>query len=341
MDQQIKRLLATYKKKTIKLAELEFLMKSFLPTYAAFAEAVLQLEKQGILVMVKAKGRTSRTPSLAFNYRINKNLIVEDFHVELQHYRSTLHAAINLDLYYGKDPSLWKKDLPAILKIDAYIKEHGFPDDQVPAPERSYALVGDEKWIVEKGGKEVLERIGLFDRLQIIPVSEPLMFAINPKKIHEASQYHLIVENKTTYQGLLPALKETMFASLIYGSGKAVIKSMEQFSMQYPVEAKHHFFYFGDIDREGIAIWHSLDKKIKMILAMPFYQACLVKTPSIGKEYQREQITSLEQFLPFFSDEQQEQMKEMLANGKYHPQETLKTKELQQIWRESDWTNLI
>ncbi|UTW69411.1 hypothetical protein KHA80_21675 [Anaerobacillus sp. HL2] len=27
-------------------------------------------------------------------------------------------------------------------------------------------------------------------------------------------------------------------------------KSIEQFSNQYPISASHHFFYFGDIDKE-------------------------------------------------------------------------------------------
>lgn len=338
---KIKKLLTIFKKKTIKLAELEMMTKAIVPSYDSFSRLIIALEDEGVLVMVKSKGRTSRTPSLAFQYRINKSLLVENFHVSLQQYRGTLHPAINLDAYYGKDPLIWKKDLPYLVKIDSYLKKHAFPTDHVPAPERSYALVGDEKWIVEKGGKDVLERIGLFNLLKIIPVSEPLMFAINPITIQQEVQYHLIVENKTTYQGLLPALKDTQFSTLIYGSGKAVIKSIEQFSMQYPVVAKHYFYYFGDLDREGIAIWYALAKKIDLLLALPFYQACLTKEAALGKDYQREHVEALADFFSFFEIEQQDQMKAMLESGKYHPQETLKTKELQQIWRESDWTNLI
>lgn len=334
----IKKKLAIQTKKTIKLAELELMMKSTYPSYEVFSAAILTLENEGVLVMVKSRGRTTRTPSLAFLYRINKHLLTENFHMELQQYRGFLDARINLDTYYGKDPTLWKKDLPYIMKINDYLKKHSFPSDQVPAPERSYALVGDEKWIVEQGGKEVLERLGLFDQLKIIPVSEPLMFAINPVRTTDDTQFHLIVENKTTYQGLLPALEESVFSTLIYGSGKAVIKSIEQFPMQYPVVANHRFFYFGDLDREGIAIWHALAKKIDMILALPFYQACLMKEAAVGKAYQRDYQESLTNFLRFYSSDEQKQIEELLNNGKYHPQETLKTNELQQIWRETDWT---
>lgn len=330
----------TFKKKTVGLSELEQMMKPFIHTYEDFAKIVLQFEEEEILVMVKSKRRTNRSPSLAFQYRINKNELMGDYHKELQHYRSILHPSINLDLYYREDPVIWKNHLPFILKIDQFLKHSSFPKEQVPAPERSYELVGDEKWIVEQGGKEILERIGLFPLLKIIPVSEPLMFAINPIKINEKNQSHLIVENKTTYQGLLPVLTETDFSTLIYGCGKAVIKSIEQFPMQYPIAANHQFFYFGDLDNEGLSIWYSLNNKQAATLAIPFYLACLQKEPAIGKEYQRERIMAIDPFLSYFPFEQQEQIRTLLNNGKYYPQETLKTKELQQIWRDSDWKSL-
>lgn len=339
---QIKKMFATFKKKTIGLTEIEKLLKPFLHTYEAFAQTILQLEQENILVMVKAKGRTNRSPSLAFQYRINKSELIGGYHKELQHYRSTLHPSINLDEYYRQDPSLWKHDLPFLFKIDQYLKQFSFPEDQVPAPERSFELVGDEKWIVEKGGKEILERIELFPLLKIIPVSEPLMFGINPNKINEKNQYHLIVENKTTYQGLLPILSETAFSTLIYGAGKAVVKSIEQFPMQYPIKANHQFLYFGDLDREGILIWYLFNNKQPAKLALPFYHKCLEKEASMGKDYQKEHNMALEQFLALFPTTViQQQIRSMLADGKYHPQETLKTRELQQIWRESDWTSLI
>ena len=338
---EIKRILATFQKKTIGLSELEGIMKPFFDTYEEFSKLVLLFEEAGILVMMKSKGRTTRKPALAFQYRIQKSLLVSNFHKELQQYRSILHPSINLDEYYQKDPSVWEKDLPFIKKLDQYLKRNAFPTEHVPAPERSYELVGDEKWIVEKGGKELLERIGLFDQLHIIPVSEPLMFAINPIRLNDKTQYHLIVENKTTYQGLLPALVETAFSTLIYGSGKAVIKSIEQFSMQYPITANHHFFYFGDIDKEGISIWYSLTKRKMAILALPFYQACLQKEAATGKEYQLERREAQDEFLTFFTTEEQNQISSISENGKYYPQETLKTKELQQIWRDSNWTSLI
>ncbi len=320
------------------LAELEKILMVHYPSYELFATKILELEESGLLTMVKSKGRNTRRPSLAFQYRINKSILVEDFHLELQQYRRKLSPLINIDYYYGKDDSIWKADLPYLLKINQFIATNPQLNSPVPAPERSYQLVGDEKWIVEKGGKELLERIGLYDQLQIISTAEPLMFAINPNLINSVEQYHLIVENKATYQGLLPTITATNFSTLIYGSGKAVIGSINEFYKQYPVTAKHHFLYFGDLDREGILIWHLLSKIQPTELALPFYHACLLKEPVKGKGYQRKRSEAVKAFTSHFSNKTANHIEQFLADGMYLPQETLGTDELQSIWRDTDWT---
>ncbi|OLO39216.1 hypothetical protein BTR23_09190 [Alkalihalophilus pseudofirmus] len=336
---EIKDHLATYPKKSLTIQDLELLIKPYIETYEQFTEQVLELENASVLQMVKAKGRTSRTPSLALQYRINKNLLVEGSHKEIQKYRNQLDPSIQLDTYFKKNSSIWKQDLPYLLKIDQYIKKYSFPREAVPAPERSFELVSDEKWIEEKGGKELLERVGVWESFNIIPVSDPLMFAINPKTLQNSKQLHFIVENKTTYQGLLPVLTETKFSTLIYGSGKKIIKSIEQFSSQFPFEANHTFYYFGDIDNEGISIWYSLSKVRPVQPALPFYHACLLKEGAKGKDYQKGRKEAMETFLGYFSPELQQQLSATLIEGRYFPQEILKSNELQQIWRETDWTS--
>lgn len=64
----LKRKLAVYQKKTISLPELEKMLNPYIQTYEEFAISILQLEKANILTMVKTKGRTTRTPSLAFQF---------------------------------------------------------------------------------------------------------------------------------------------------------------------------------------------------------------------------------------------------------------------------------
>ncbi|MEX2104468.1 MAG: hypothetical protein WD907_03940, partial [Bacilli bacterium] len=77
----IKWLLSTYPKKTITLAQLEELMKPYFQTYEEFSNTILYLESDEVIRMVKSKGRTSRTPSLALQYSIDKSLLVANHHV--------------------------------------------------------------------------------------------------------------------------------------------------------------------------------------------------------------------------------------------------------------------
>lgn len=338
---KIKEVLSLHPNKTIDINSLENLLSPFFNNYDDFAKAILSLEDEEILTMVKSKGRSIRKPNLALRYRIHKAKMKKEHHSLLQQYRVEFHNAINLDYYYNQNPRQWHEDLPYLKQINHYIQVYGFPEQAIPAPERSYELVEDEKWITEKRGKEVLERVCLFDKMRIIPVSDPLSFAINPNKLQESIQLHLIVENKTTYQGLLLVMPQTDFSTLIYGSGKAIIQAIDQFDRQYPIEANHHFFYFGDIDREGISIWYSLNKKIDAQLALPFYQACLAKNPAKGKDYQRQRMEPEEAFKEKFNQQEKQYIELLLKDGYYYPQEILKTKELQQIGEVTAWNNLI
>lgn len=328
--------LSTWSKATISLDELSELFYEKGQSYEQLAAIILEMEYKQLLEPVKAAGRTTRNPSLAFRYRIVKAHILGDFQTELHQYNQQFHSAIRLDSYYTSRQERFASDLPFLEKIDRYIKEHGFPEESVPAPERSAELVGDEKWIDENGGKELLERIRLWDRLQIVPVSDPLMLAVNPKVLQERTQYHLIVENKTTYQALLPTLRETGFSSLIYGSGNKIVKSIEQFEWQLPMdEAEHTIYYFGDIDRSGFTIWHSLTKRRRVLPAVPFYEACLTKEPFVGKMNQRKDREAVEAFVAQWAGGKR--IEQLLEDGKYYPQEILTSVELRKIWREWSW----
>lgn len=332
------RELLKYNKKTIAIEELETWIPSNALSYEKFAQLILSFENEGVLEMVKAKGRNSRNPSLAYTYRIHKQLLKKEFHEELKKYRLYLHPSIHLDPYFSLDPLQWKKDLPYLLLIHNYIESSGLPSYEVPAPERSVEVVGDEKWITEKQGKEILERVGLWTEMKVLPVSDPLMFAVNPVVLSNKVQKHLIVENKTTFQALADALSDVEFSTLIYGSGNKIIKSIEQFHRQLLIpHAEHIFYYFGDIDRSGIFIWYRLKEKIRVHLAMPFYQACMEKPSLEGKTNQRIDQAAIDEFLRLFSREERKHLQSVLDRGHYYPQEVLKTSELQHIWRQASW----
>jgi hypothetical protein len=330
--------LQTYKKATVSLDDLESVFHGEQLSYDEFATLILEMEEKGLLKMVKSQGRNGKPLSLAYQYKIVKTSLRNSHHQQLHQYRVQLHPLIKMDRYFALDSEVWEEDIPYLLKIDHYLRENPLPQETVPAPERSFELVGDEKWITEKQGKDCLERIGLWEACKIIPVADPLMLAINPNTFSNGDHNHLIVENKTTYQALLPTLPDTSFTTLIFGSGKKIIKSIELFHHQLPIKNAHHtFYYFGDLDYEGISIWHTLGKKQEMKLALPFYQECLQRTYAHGKQTQRRNEEALTAFLQFFSPLEQQNIETMINDGGYIPQEVLKTDELQEIWRNASW----
>lgn len=351
MKQHLEHYISRSKKQTVSLSELESLCSGLGCTYSQLAEAVMELEQAGALHMVKAQGRNGKQPSLAYQYRMNRSKTNGQLHKALHAAQLKLHPLIRLDAYYKLPEESWLADLPWLERLDAYLKRQPLPDEPAPAPERSLELVGDEKWITELGGEELLGKIGLWERMNVISVADPLMLAVNPNKLGQADRLehiHLIVENKTTYQGLLPALPESPFSTIIYGCGKKIIRGIELFPLQVPIAgATHRLYYFGDIDHEGINIWHMLNEKAQAILlaevrpALPFYQACLNKPYVYGKVSHRKDERALEAFLHEFPEADRQRIQACLSDGGYYPQEIVKSAELDVLWRTASWNCLI
>lgn len=337
---QVFDVLKSYKKQTLSLGTLETLLTPFVDSYESFSKMVLELELRDVLLPIKSKGRTGRQLSLALGYRLNRQRLNDTVIATLQHYRRIFHPAINLDDYYNKSKQAFEQDLEALMKIDQYLQTHGFPESEQSSPEVSFLLMHDEKWLDEQGGRELLKRVRLYDQFNIRSVADPLSMAINPHQLTASVHRHLIVENKATFHSLLPALVETNFSTLIYGQGKAILSSINLFDDQFPVGDDHQFYYFGDIDREGIYIWHLLNQKRQMVLALPFYQACLTKVQAKGKTHHQVREQALSDFLEVFDETSQHQIASALNSGYYYPQEILTTEELQTIWGESRWDSL-
>ncbi|MCD1259759.1 hypothetical protein B5M42_013035 [Paenibacillus athensensis] len=342
---QIRSYLQSYKRATVALADLEAIVRDQRCTYEQFAAEVVRLEREGVLGMVKSEGRMSKPPQLAYRYKVNKSLLKQERQAAVLQTNLHLHPLIRLDAYLAAEPGVWERDWPYIKRVDAYLSQYGLPDAPVPAPERSFALVGDEKWITDKQGKELLKRIQLWDKLQIIPVADPLMMAVNPQALTLDVHRHLILENKTAYHALLPVLPEMPFATLIFGGGYRIDRSLELLPLQLPLpEANHQFYYFGDLDREGFRIWRLLDQNARewfdrpVRLALPFYRLCLTKPfGEDDKSTQRGDAEATELFLSHFTPEEQRRIRECLAAERYVPQETLPTDELRAVWRKSAW----
>jgi len=329
--------LKTYKKGTISLSQLENLLPGK-ESYDNFTSIIRGLEDKKILKPVKSHGTNGKSIPLHNTYRIIKSNLRATINDEIQYYSIKFNPNIHLDIYFSLDEEEWNRDLPYIKGINSYLNKKGLPSNYATVPERSFQLMGDEKWIDEQDGKKLLERIRLWDKLKIITNPDPLMLGVSPLGFKESSHIHMVVENKSTFYALMGTIGETQFTSLVYGAGWKVVANIHRLPFQLGLEDDlHKIYYFGDIDAEGISIWHSLYEKYKIEPAIPFYRALLRKEYSIGKEGQQKNMKAIEEFKDYFLDEEVFIIDELIRKKGYLPQEGLKKEELSDIWRNDLW----
>lgn len=340
MNKVILDYLKTYSLRTISLVEIERLLPGRVE-YGDFVCMVEKLMAEGVLVPIRSHGTNQANPALPNGYRIKKEKLKADFFEEIRSHQFDLHPLIYIDSYFKETEALWRGEQEWLGKLQDYLTAYGLPQTEASIWERSYEIMGDEKWISEGGGRSFLQRVRIFDKLKIIDLVEPLMFALNPHRIKGTTCYHLIVENKTTFDALAEVLPETDFLTLIYGAGKCFLNSITQLERQLNMpHVQHMLYYFGDLDLEGINIWYVLDKRRQARLALPFYQALLRKDFHQGKENQRKDNEAYEKFCACFSVADQQAIEDLFASQGYYPQEALSIQELQDIGRTTCWKNI-
>jgi len=332
--------LAQYVGGTISLMEMERLVPGQ-TAYPVFAGAVQQLLTDGILVPIRAHGTNQALPDLPNGYRIKKQRLKADYFEEIRSRQLSVHPFIQLDGYFKGTEAVWQKEQAWLDTLQDYLSTAGLPRSQTSVWERSYEIMGDEKWISEGGGRPFLQRVGLLEKLNIVDLVEPLMFALNPSRIQDTPCYHLIVENKTTFDALAEVLPETAFLTLIYGAGKCFLNSITQLESQLHMpHVQHSLLYFGDLDLEGITIWYLLHKRRSASLALPFYRALLSKNFHQGKTNQRKDHKAYDAFCAQFTTAEQQTIHNLFAQGGYYPQEALGVRELQDIGRTTWWKDI-
>jgi len=335
MYEQLQKKLLSYDKKTISLSELEEMTSDQHLEHEEMEKPIESLEHAGYIEKMEMREGNSTH----CQYVINRNRLIQTSRQLIKSNQNRLHSSIELDAYFELDAETFERDLPYLEKISTYIEQNDFPQDVAPPEVRSLELVQNKKWITEENGAELLDRIGLWGKMKIGRNSDPLMFAVHPQRVQHNFQFHLVVEDQAVYEALLPVLEQTDFSTLIYGNGKGIIESIGNFSKQFPVEARHVFFYFGNISQTGIEIWHEVNKRQKMIPALPFYQACLnEKVEERANQLSNEQ--AIKKFLSYFNENEQVNIRALLSNGGVYPQEIMETEEFQEIWTETSWCTL-
>jgi len=323
-----------YGKKIISLTELE----KICPTpycYEAFSDVIQSFVKAGILSGYGAKHGSYRETALCPKYRINLSRLIRDDREKLQREMLQMQVSHLMDLsYYFKVSWMeWENDKPLLKNIADYLKLYGFPGDEATDQERSYQIFGDEKVLLQ-GGMALLEKLNLEEKMRIANYPDPLMAAINPTVILKEAHWHLVVENKAVYYALLPILPETQFTSLIFGGGWKIIGNLFILPRQFGLDGQRHFYYyFGDLDLEGIAIWYGLQAKLPVKLAMPFYRELFNMDCSFGQINQTVNCQALDVFCEDWDELDARRIRRMLLRDHtYYSQECLTKEQLVLCW---------
>lgn len=315
-----------FPRKRIELATIEQHYELF--DYQELYQFIQQALQNGYLEPVKASGSNGKKPALYKKYHIITKIENEE---ELrQELLFSLSPALKND-YYLNHLKQYELDREAIFKLsDFFQSQRSCLQLPTSLNERSFQIWQQEKFLAQEG-QRLLKNVGLtLDDLNIYETAEPLAYYSVSK---ETPQNILIIENKDTFYSLRKYMIEGHqqilgfpMKTLIYAGGKKGIKGFQHFEASvepYLLHQANRFYYFGDLDYEGILIFEKLRDHFYCEPFVLAYEAMLKKSVSLQlpktKEKQNRQIS--EMFFNYFED--CTLMKATLESDRYIPQEIL------------------
>jgi hypothetical protein len=300
--------------------------------WPVFAAAVRKLVAEGLIAPI---GKIT-THELYLKYRIIRQSEAKEGRVISQIVRS-IEPPASVD-FYLKNPQYFLADRDVIEIISDFLKQPSH--EPAPINERAYQLFGDEKFF--KGdrkersrGETVLKRLGLdYADIGCFETAEPF-FSFHHKDLSVRNARRIyIIENKDTFWSFKKRLMDVPSRfrpdMLIYGEGRKVLSSFK-FVAEYDLNrGDDTFFYFGDLDAEGINIYCELKEAYPQYRIQPFvegYQAVfeigsareIRKTPKAQKVKPENIGVFIEMFAPVWAAK----LAKILEEGRYIPQEAL------------------
>lgn len=321
-----------------KMIEAEEIIRSF-ESYEEAAREIRKQVEEGILIPVKASGLNGRSPVLYNRYKIVR---LEKDYTEAFSKIKLLHARFDHH-YYFTHPEQYLSMEEDIEALSAFLWNRS---TELKAPmsvnERSFSIFGKEKLLksIENQFSTYFRMQGFtFDDLYTYPTPEPFFEYIHPG-LEKGNV--LIIENKDTWYTLRKIMREEdkpnlfgiVFKVILYGEGKKITRQsgrLREYIEEILGEERAEFYYFGDLDYEGISIYQEAKLKnpeAEIKLLVEAYEAMLYE-PLADYPLTRDHRTpraDLDRFLSHFKADDQEKILKILGNGQYIPQEILNHK---------------
>ncbi len=326
--------------KRVKLEDIEREQKA--ESYEQLCNYIYEQIENGSLKPVKASKTNGKKPALYYEYWIINTESDDGFDFELyeEELKYRMSTKISVD-YYLRHLKQYHQDRKWVLMLNKYLLQVQEQETVVPVSknERSFQIWNREKFLQSEQGKKILKRCGMnASQLSYYETSEPLSYYSRHRLI---PQNLLILENKDTFYSMRRHLLEQgeaifgiSFGTLIYGAGKGILRSFQDFSFcvePYMQAEGNRIYYFGDLDYEGIGIYERLAEtfETRQYPIQPFieaYEKMLDKAEAVSalpmtKEKQNRRISG--RFFAYFSELTVKRMKEVLEGGRYIPQEIL------------------
>ncbi|MDO7786878.1 Wadjet anti-phage system protein JetD domain-containing protein [Desulforamulus aquiferis] len=304
--------------------------------YNSFNKVIESLVQEGVIQPVKSWKQNGKQPALYNGYQV----ILQEDNLDaalIQLLSTQYHPAIKVS-YYFNHKSAYQEDKFYLTALNKFLQQN-IALTELPAitvNERSFQIFHDEKWLLSKQGRNFLQRVGLtLEDLQCYPTYEPFFYFQRQNRSAQEVNV-LIVENKDTFFSLkklfqkgIYSWSKTSFSLLIYGEGKKIEKSFSFFwELEEYKNSNAIFYYFGDLDLEGVLIWYELQRQewVDIKPFVFFYEALINKYLHVARPIKKEQKISeeaVQAFLTHFSTDASEAISKMLRCNLYLPQEGL------------------
>lgn len=331
-------------KKGIK--EVETLQEAMgMTDYRVFYQTITGLVEAGRLIPTKAgKDTNGKVPPLAKKYRI----VEEDKAYDAKAYQIEIERMFPLKYdraYYKNHIEQYHKDHEWIEALLAYHQRLEEPLLGIMSiNERLFDIFGHEKLHNYRSILAILKRLGLDESyLNVYLTPEPFIYY---SKNNQDVQKILIVENKDTWYTVKRLLSQGLgsFDTVIYGEGKKIISSIEEVAVHQKTYYYHpdsKYLYFGDLDDEGLSIYHTLKEKATFIHLEMWEDGYnkmleLAVRNNLWRSYKAQRNMDeklLENLLSFLDDPIIDLLKKRFEENLYLPQEIVNYQVLRKMWQ--------
>jgi hypothetical protein len=312
--------------------------------YQEFHKTIKALVAQGKLKPTKnGKDTNGKQPPLAKKYRVVEEQR-EDLGADLIREIEMNFPLIYNRSYYKSHLEHYLEDREWVLKLCAYHNRADCPlSEEMSINERFYDIFRLEKLGTDFRIMSILRKLNIdLKILNCYKTPEPFIYYSKTElKAHKI----LIIENKDTWYTMRKLMSDGLgpFDTIIYGEGKKILSSIEEVEVhqkEYFRDALSEYFYFGDLDDEGLKIFSLLREKMKPTEIKLWEEGykVMIKTASIPeywRKYKAQRSLSrhqVESALHFLSETELDNVMHRFSEDLYLPQEIVNHRILREMW---------